>query len=204
MTKRQLAEKKEEEETNRALKRVTERWAQPQCATFPAYRQMGPVFERGCAYGCYICLPTQRKNTRGRSRQCCCTTAASQQQPSPLNPRRFSILPQVPVRRGKVLEASEMRRSRCHEGGGAAAAAAFSALLLGCVLMALVGGAAAQGPRLPSDYKTLSGNAPAFLPSLSTASSTCAVLYALLCFRPVRLFEGVGSCWQTQLGHSWG
>ncbi|KAG0524613.1 hypothetical protein BDA96_07G226600 [Sorghum bicolor] len=53
-----------------------------------------------------------------------------------------------------------MRRSRCHEGGGAAAAAAFSALLLGCVVMALVGGAAAQGPRLPSDYKTLSGAAP--------------------------------------------
>lgn len=41
-----------------------------------------------------------------------------------------------------------------------AAAAAFAALLLGCVVMALVGGAAAQGPRLPSDYKTLSGAAP--------------------------------------------
>jgi hypothetical protein len=45
------------------------------------------------------------------------------------------------------------------------AAAAFAALLLGCVVMALVGGAAAQGPRLPSDYKTLSGNNPPFLPS---------------------------------------
>ncbi|XP_066380350.1 glycerophosphodiester phosphodiesterase GDPDL4-like [Miscanthus floridulus] len=60
-----------------------------------------------------------------------------------------------------------MGRSRRHEGaergggaGGVAAAAAFAALLLGCVVMALVGGAAAQGPRLPSDYKTLSGAAP--------------------------------------------
>jgi hypothetical protein len=35
----------------------------------------------------------------------------------------------------------------------------FAALLLGCaVVMALVDSAAAQGPRLPSDYKTLSGN----------------------------------------------
>ncbi|ONM02816.1 glycerophosphodiester phosphodiesterase GDPDL3 isoform X1 [Zea mays] len=63
-----------------------------------------------------------------------------------------------------------MGRSRRHEGGGGGerrgagaggvAAAAFAALLLGCVVMALVGGAAAQGPRLPSDYKTLSGAAP--------------------------------------------
>ena len=76
--------------------------------------------------------------------------------------------PPVPVRRGKVLEASEMGRSRRHGGGeqrgagggGVAAAAAFAALLLGCVVMALVGGAAAQDPGLPSDYKTLSGNAP--------------------------------------------
>ncbi|XP_066353480.1 glycerophosphodiester phosphodiesterase GDPDL4-like isoform X2 [Miscanthus floridulus] len=61
-----------------------------------------------------------------------------------------------------------MGRSRRHGGGeqrgagggGVAAAAAFAALLLGCVVMALVGGAAAQDPGLPSDYKTLSGAAP--------------------------------------------
>jgi hypothetical protein len=84
--------------------------------------------------------------------------------------------PSVPVRRGKVLEASEMGRSRRHGGGrergggagGVAPAAAFAAPLLGCVVMALVCGAAAQGPRLPSDYKTLSGN------TFSTASSTRA------------------------------
>ncbi|CAD6264632.1 unnamed protein product [Miscanthus lutarioriparius] len=43
------------------------------------------------------------------------------------------------------------------EENGVAAAAAFAALLLGCVVTVLVGGAAAQAPRLPSDYKTLSG-----------------------------------------------
>jgi hypothetical protein len=69
------------------------------------------------------------------------------------------------LRRWKVLEPSEMRRSRRQRNGGGGGggsgqrggrvAVAF-AVLLGCV-MALVGGAAAQGPRLPSDYKTLSG-----------------------------------------------
>ncbi|KAG0545809.1 hypothetical protein BDA96_02G394100 [Sorghum bicolor] len=55
------------------------------------------------------------------------------------------------------------RRQRNGRGGGSGqrgvrVAFAF-AVLLGCV-MPLVGGAAAQGPRLPSDYKTLSGAAP--------------------------------------------
>jgi len=78
-----------------------------------------------------------------------------------------------------------------------AAAAAFAALLLGCVVMALVGGAAAQGPRLPSDYKTLSGNAPqpsfllySFLDGSTRAVPSClhlqhssASLRACYCFR---------------------
>jgi hypothetical protein len=57
-----------------------------------------------------------------------------------------------------------MATSRRHVGGERAGAGAggvsfFAALLLGCaVVMALVDSAAAQGPRLPSDYKTLSGN----------------------------------------------
>lgn len=41
------------------------------------------------------------------------------------------------------------------QGGGVSVAASFAALL-GCVV-ALVVGAAGQGPRPPSDYKTLSG-----------------------------------------------
>ncbi|PWZ14245.1 Glycerophosphodiester phosphodiesterase GDPDL4 [Zea mays] len=44
------------------------------------------------------------------------------------------------------------------QDGGVSVSASFAALL-GCVV-ALVGGAAGQGPRLPSDYKTLSGAAP--------------------------------------------
>ncbi|XP_066395286.1 glycerophosphodiester phosphodiesterase GDPDL4-like isoform X2 [Miscanthus floridulus] len=60
-----------------------------------------------------------------------------------------------------------MRRSRRQRNGGGGGgsgqrgvrvAVAF-AVLLGCV-MALVGGAAAQAPRLPTDYETLSGAAP--------------------------------------------
>uniref|UniRef100_A0A0A9DF33 Uncharacterized protein n=1 Tax=Arundo donax TaxID=35708 RepID=A0A0A9DF33_ARUDO len=55
-----------------------------------------------------------------------------------------------------------MRRSRGHgggggggAGGGGVVAASLAALL--CCLMALAGTAAAQKPRLPSAYKTLSG-----------------------------------------------
>jgi len=66
-----------------------------------------------------------------------------------------------------------------------AAAAAFAALLLGCVVMALVGDAAAQGPRLPSDYKTLSGKAPQpsfILYSFLDACRAVLPAPAVLCF----------------------
>jgi hypothetical protein len=81
----------------------------------------------------------------------------------PLPPSLFPTV--CATGRSWKLEHCEMRSNRRRlggrgggwggQGGGVSVAASFAALL-GCVV-ALVGGAAGQGPRPPSDYKTLSG-----------------------------------------------
>jgi hypothetical protein len=140
------------------------------------------------------------------SPQCCKPAAA------PLSSIHLSF-PSLPhlspdrLRRWKVLEPSEMRRSRRQRNGGGGGsgqrggrvAVAF-AVLLGCV-MALVGGAAAQGPRLPSDYKTLSGTVthpspsiPALQLSRRVSSST-----PLLPFVRLFLYDGGGACFPRGL-----
>ncbi|KAJ1269064.1 hypothetical protein BS78_07G181800 [Paspalum vaginatum] len=103
------------------------------------------------------------------------------------------------------------RRSRGRGGGGGGGgagggevAAAFAAVL--CCVMALVGGAAAQGPRLPV-YKTLNGDAPLVVAKggfsgIFPDSSQGAYSYALIASAPdtalwcdVQLTkDGVGVC----------
>ena len=100
-----------------------------------------------------------------------------------------------------------MRRSRRQRNGGGGGsgqrgvrvAVAF-AVLLGCV-MALVGGAAAQAPRLPTDYETLSGmvthpSIPALQLSRRVSSSTST---PLLPFVRLFLYDGGGACFPRGL-----
>ncbi|CAO2211420.1 unnamed protein product [Urochloa humidicola] len=99
-----------------------------------------------------------------------------------------------------------MRRGRGH-GGGRGVAASLAALLCCCCVMALAGAAAAQGPRLPSAYKTLSGNAPRVVAKggfsgVFPDSSSDAYSFALIASAPdttlwcdVQLTkDGVGVC----------
>ncbi|CAL4999668.1 unnamed protein product [Urochloa decumbens] len=101
-----------------------------------------------------------------------------------------------------------MRRGRGHEGGGRGGVAASLAALLccGCV-MALAGAAAAQGPRLPSAYKTLSGDAPRVVAKggfsgVFPDSSSDAYSFALIASAPDTTLwcdvqmtkDGVGVC----------
>lgn len=60
-------------------------------------------------------------------------------------------------------------------------AASLAALLwCGCVVMALAAAAAAQGPRLPSAYKTLSGKPRSVTPPLQLSGSVCVACSASL------------------------
>jgi hypothetical protein len=78
-------------------------------------------------------------------------------------------------------------------GGGGGVAASLAALLCcGCVTLALAA-AAAQGPRLPSAYKTLSGKARPF-PSATLWSLDACPLSALLRF--VLLVHTGGACFR--------
>ena len=73
------------------------------------------------------------------------------------------------------------------------AASLAAALLCGCVMLALAGAGAAQGSRLPSTYKTLSGKAR---PCPSATLWTC--VRRLLCFSSCSLFirEAPGACFR--------
>ncbi|RCV31745.1 hypothetical protein SETIT_6G202800v2 [Setaria italica] len=98
-----------------------------------------------------------------------------------------------------------MRRGRGHGGGGVSASLA-ALLCCGCV-MVLAGAAAAQGPRLPSAYKTLRGDAPRVVAKggfsgVFPDSSSDAYSFALIASAPgttlwcdVQLTkDGVGVC----------
>ncbi|KAF8654544.1 hypothetical protein HU200_061737 [Digitaria exilis] len=99
-----------------------------------------------------------------------------------------------------------MRRCR-GDGGGGGAAASLAALLCCVCVMALAGAAAAQGPRLPSAYKTLTGDAPRVVAKggfsgVFPDSSSAAYSFALIASAPdttlwcdVQLTkDGVGVC----------
>ncbi|KAG2579787.1 hypothetical protein PVAP13_6NG348900 [Panicum virgatum] len=101
-----------------------------------------------------------------------------------------------------------MRRCRGrHDGGGGVAASLAAALLCGCVMLALAGAGAAQGSRLPSTYKTLSGDSPRVVAKggfsgVFPDSSSNAYSFALMLSAPnttlwcdVQLTkDGVGVC----------
>ena len=102
---------------------------------------------------------------------------------------RLSLSPPLAVARSRraPVEGSgssgEMRRCRGRHDGGGVAASLAAALLCGCVMLALAGAVAAQGPRLPSAYKTLSGKArPCPSATLWTR------VRRLLCFSSCSLF----------------
>jgi len=81
--------------------------------------------------------------------------------------------------------------------GGGVAASLAALLCCGCVMLALAGAAAAQGPRLPSAYKTLSGKARP-CPSATLWTRVRRLLCFSSCFLFIRevpgaCFRGLGS-----------
>jgi hypothetical protein len=160
---------------------------------------VGPVFERSCALRLLYMLAYQKTKRPFpfRFSQCYCRLQQLQQQ---------QLLLQFPcaagrfwkLRRWAGVDAMEEDESGVEVLEGWPPPLPLPRR---CWAASSWPSSAAPPRRAPGSPPTTKPSA--VIPSLQLPRRV-PVLYALLCFCSVRLFVGVGSCWQTQLGPSWG